>query len=547
VDGAFLLIAVLMTPVAAISLSRATVIGVQPVMYLHAVFAVLFLVAAVLRRRLSLNVKIAALLLSCLILGATGLAAFGLVGLGPYALVMVVLMATAFMGKRMGWLALGTVAVIMAGVGFGISSGAISFDFDIQAYVLSPATWFLNLFTMVVFTGLILILFGKIHDSLAESIVSLERKAAELAETRDEAEAASRTKSAFLANISHEFRTPLNAIAGFTEILGRSLTDPAQQRQIAEIQASGASLKNLLNGILDFTRSESEQMVLKQAPLDIVDFFGGLRGRYQQRAGSKDLDFRIDLDPGMPSAIFIDPIRFQQILDSLVDNAFKFTAQGHIAVQARSVPGRESDTVDLKIDVEDTGIGIPEDQHTHIFKAMTQAQDQSINEYGGTGMGLALTQRIVDAMKGTISLTSQVDVGSTFRVALSGVTILDEEPIGRTVVEDISAEEIADTADGNAEWSVEDLSPETRARLPELEQILAQEQDSCEGLADTLTINEVEDFADRMRQTAESFEYPPLLLWSERLLTQTADFDMDGIAQTLGSFDTLVEETRSQL
>ena len=114
-------------------------------------------------------------------------------------------------------------------------------------------------------------------------------------------------------------------------------------------------------------------------------------------------------------------------------------------------------------------------------------------------------------------------------------------------MEDVSAEEIDDSADGNDEWSAGDLSPETRARLPELEQVLVQEQDSCRGLAHTLTINEVEAFADRMRQTAESFEYPPLLSWSERLLTQTAEFDMDGIAQTLGSFDALVEETSAQL
>ena len=258
-------------------------------------------------------------------------------------------------------------------------------------------------------------------EDLRISNEKLEASNVELAAARDEAEAASRAKSSFLANIGHEFRTPLNAINGFAEILASSLTDGGEKRQLAQIQASSRSLVSLVDRILDFSRSEANQISLKETPLDVLAYFGGIKSLGRQRAASRGLDFRIDMDPGVPAVIAIDQDRLHQILDSLIDNAVKFTAQGHVAVRVRSATGPDGEAADLSIEVEDTGVGIPEDQHEEIFKAFTQARDQSINEYGGTGMGLALTQSLVNAMNGTISLTSQIGVGSTFTVTLAEV------------------------------------------------------------------------------------------------------------------------------
>lgn len=336
-------------------------------------------------------------------------------------------------------------------------------------------------------------------EDLRISNEKLEASNVELAAARDEAEAASRAKSSFLANIGHEFRTPLNAINGFAEILGSSLTHRDQQQQLAQIQGSSRSLVALVDRILEFSKSEANQISLVETPLDVLAYFGSIENLGRQQAASRGLAFSIDMDPGMPSVIEIDQDRLHQILDSLIDNAVKFTAQGHVAVRVRSMAGADAETVDLSIEVEDTGVGIPEDQHEEIFKAFTQARDQSINEYGGTGMGLALTQSLVNAMNGTISLTSQMGVGSTFIVTIVGVKVIDKQAVGDVILAEGPSDETT-SAEGVGESPAEPLSPEAEAGLPELAQLLVQEQEHCADLARSLTINEVEAFADRMRE-----------------------------------------------
>jgi signal transduction histidine kinase len=377
-------------------------------------------------------------------------------------------------------------------------------------------------------------------SSIRDYSEKLETSNLQLIQARDEAEAANKSKSVFLANISHEFRTPLNAISGFSDILRRSITDPGHKTQLAEIEASSRSLTQLVDRILNYSKSESEQIKIVAVPVEVIALFGDLEERFLGRANARGLEFTIDLDPGLPTVVAIDSERLQQILDSLIDNAIKFTAQGHVSVLVRAA--QSEDTLDLSIDVQDTGVGIAEDQHADIFEPLTQARDQSINEYGGTGMGLALAQRIIEAMAGTITVTSQVGVGSTFRISLNGVRVVDRQTIGEAA--DAHAGETADEEPSSSDATAkDDLSPDDRARLAE---VLSQEKQSCSELAKTLSINEVEVFAARIQEIGQRFEHPPVVAWGEALLGQVDGFDIEGMTETLQAFDSLVEKVRPQ-
>ncbi len=264
------------------------------------------------------------------------------------------------------------------------------------------------------------------------------------------AEKAGQAKSTFLANISHETRTPLNAIIGVGHPRGLLGTEE-QRGHLRSIRESGQVLLSLIGRILDFSRFESEDISLEPVSIDIIDLFTDLETRYRPGAEAKNIEFSVDLDPEMPSAVELDQNRFRQILDSLVDNAVKFTATGTISIAARSaVSSGDASRADLSFDVQDSGVGIPEDQLEEIFEPFTQRAGQSINDYGGTGMGLALTVRLVEAMGGTIRVTSQVDVGSTFHVLLPDVPIDSSKTVGDAMAEQADGDEAALEVDASS-------------------------------------------------------------------------------------------------
>lgn len=245
-----------------------------------------------------------------------------------------------------------------------------------------------------------------------------------LLSTVEEAHAANRSKSEFLANMSHEIRTPMNAILGFTEILRKEITDSRQKHFLDSIQLSGKTLLRLINDILDLSKIEAGKLEIQQEHIDLSVLAGEIRLVFAEQMKAKDLDYTVEYLAQEQLFVFIDDVRLRQILINLIGNAIKFTSKGYVKVYIRVAKNPDIDKVaSVTIEVHDSGIGIPESKQKDIFEPFTQQDGQTTRKYGGTGLGLTITRKLVELMDGKISLMSTPDHGSMFKIVFPSVKI----------------------------------------------------------------------------------------------------------------------------
>lgn len=247
-----------------------------------------------------------------------------------------------------------------------------------------------------------------------------------LKSARDEAEAANRAKSEFLANMSHEIRTPLNAVIGFSDLLSSIVTHPKQKNYLESIHTAGKGLLTIINDILDLSKIEAGLLKMEYDYLDLRDVINDIMIVFEYTCREKGLETIADIDSNLPGSLLLDEIRVRQILLNLVGNAVKFTNSGIIQITAgfNLLKGKQSG--DLTIQVKDTGIGISASDQETIFNAFQQQNGQSNRKFGGTGLGLTITKRIVDLMNGTIEVTSKPGQGSIFTIAINNIQCSDE-------------------------------------------------------------------------------------------------------------------------
>lgn len=231
------------------------------------------------------------------------------------------------------------------------------------------------------------------------------------------AESANRAKSEFLANMSHEIRTPLNGIIGMTELALETKLSKAQREFLQVANDSANTLLLIVNEILDFSKIEAGMMTIDSVVFDPKRVFEQALGPMMPRAKSKNLELQCTYSEGFPKEFMGDPVRLLQIINNMVGNAIKFTERGGVYVHVQASKDMNGLQL-LKCSIRDTGIGVPFEKVNVIFKPFEQADSSITRNFGGTGLGLTITRRLVELMRGEVWLESQVGVGSTFHFSL---------------------------------------------------------------------------------------------------------------------------------
>lgn len=250
-------------------------------------------------------------------------------------------------------------------------------------------------------------------SDLRETLEQIEIQNIELDIAKREAQQAAKMKSEFLANMSHELRTPLNGVLGFARQLQKTPLNEEQSDFLKTIENSATNLLIIINDILDFSKLEAGQLCLERIAFHLLDTTQEVITLLAPSAHDKNLELVLDIDPELPDGIYGDPLRFQQVLTNLIGNALKFTRQGQIEVHLNAQKN-DSNQLHLKVEIRDTGIGIASEQQQKLFQAFRQADASISRQYGGTGLGLVITRKLIQQMGGDIGLESTQGQGSNF-------------------------------------------------------------------------------------------------------------------------------------
>jgi PAS domain S-box-containing protein len=275
---------------------------------------------------------------------------------------------------------------------------------------------------------------GPMLLTMARDVTRVVAQEQELRKAKEAAEAASAAKSEFLANISHEIRTPLNAVVGLADILLQSPLGATEHEQVERLKAAAGVLRNLIDDLLDFSKADAGRMQLESVEFSLREHVESAFDTLANKASEKGLRYTMDIDSGLPDQVIGDPFRMRQVLINLIGNGVKFTQSGSVAIRVMEV-FRPDELVGVRFEIEDTGIGIEPEKQALIFEPFRQADGSTTRKYGGTGLGLTISARLVEMMGGRLTCTSEPGKGSlfSFEIALPVATMAEPHSAGQPV------------------------------------------------------------------------------------------------------------------
>ncbi len=393
--------------------------------------------------------------------------------------------------------------------------------------------------------------------AVIRNITEAKKSKEKLQTAIDETEKANRAKSAFLANISHEIRTPINAVLGFAEILLLRVKKQTNKRYLDSIISSGNTLLNLVNDILDLSKIEAGKMDTNLRPIQLKAIFEEVNNIFSLQAEAKNLEYQFDFSEQIPKYVELDEFRIRQVLLNLVDNAVKFTGEGFIKIRANTLsqPNKKSDNhISLIIEVVDSGIGIDKKDQERLFTAFVQKDDLDKRKYGGTGLGLAISKQLTEMMGGTLEMKSSPGQGSTFTLIFKNVKIFSgKDSLLHSGVEKLKSEtprnqskkRIGPLAFKHKKQRKSSGSPKTVTPMEkaELKAFLKEIHDKkWKKTSQTASFSSIKKFADEIGDLGIKYNNKNLLDFSNELLEHTDNFDIDNISALLLKFPWLIKK-----
>ena len=372
--------------------------------------------------------------------------------------------------------------------------------------------------------------------ALKESQIKLQQMNEELIEknqqiekVKNEAITANEIKSIFLANVSHEIRTPMNSIIGFSEILSQGSNNEQQLHYINAIRSSSSNLLALLNDILDLSKIQSSEIELNYEPISLRRVTNDVLKIFQLKCEEKNLSLNVDYGESLPELINIDGLRMRQILINLLGNAFKFTEEGGIQLKINTTLINKL-YCNLSIDIQDTGIGIAEEESETIFEAFKQSKLLGDKAYSGTGLGLSISKQFIDLMGGKISLKSQIGKGTTFTILIPKVEISQKKSNGsrsnyQQFIETNRLQTYHLQKKSNSDPVIPELTDCFKTKL------LLSFENEWANLNKSHLIPELNVFAQHLKTFSETENIPWLRTYADELLSACSRFDVDKIEQ----------------